>query len=963
MPPPLPKRTATPPEPEPAPRPDSELEPEPTPELAAAAVEAPPASYTPFAKDPPKSTTFANVEQALGLRWLTWIGIAMLFLGVAFFLKYAYDRDWLGRFFGPRLRIATAAAGATTLVVLGIGSLRNGMQALGQGLLGGGQALAYLTIFAAYQPAMFVVDAPLVGPTATFALMVAVTAVGLVLAVRLDAIAMAFLAVLGGFATPALIHTGSDSRDVLCVYLLLLDLGVLWVAAHRRWRALDLLAFGGTSALFAGWWFAYGDLHPQPDATLTWVAIFHLVFAVLPFVPHWRLGTPVTLERFVLALANLAATLLFLGGTLHTAAPNFLAACCLLGAPFYLGLGYATAKRVGTDERTRDGFLALAVFLLTLGLFYLLPVGRIATAWFVEAVALTWLGYRFAHAPTRRWAVALFVLAFARTCMRFSDTIDFAAPFVVHGRFGTLLVAGLAAMALAFMHRRHGANDTERLLARGFGIGAGFWFLGVGTEEIARHASTHPDAWQTMRPAVAAAFLHTFGALAFLAWACRNRSGSALIAGLLPLAASAVATLVAYSSYPADAWAVLNGSFAAGACACAALVVFALLAHRCGDPAASSATGSATGSAASRGAWLGTAQLACTALATLETAAFLQRGTEVPTPTTLAEALGWVWLGIGGAGAVFAAALPSRRVLALALVPLAMSCFVPFVLYGHRLDPHVLVSNTRYLFAAATCAAAAALRRPLQRSSLGSADLASAAGFALLLLWSTLEVAAFSDTNFDGRRAAAWTTWLFGLVAVLGTMGGAWRAHATANALLRTAARAVLVAAVPLPFFVYATDFPMGWMFVNPRFLLVVGAVLATLVWLKLEPRHSVLGRVALGLCLLGLTLEPPAWFLEHIADRAEAGRLAKFAITVTWVLAAVVLLGVGFRRDRRGLRLCALGLFALIAVKLLAFDMSGAQQIYRILAFILVGIVFVTASWLYHRVERRLAAARKLPD
>jgi hypothetical protein len=39
---------------------------------------------------------------------------------------------------------------------------------------------------------------------------------------------------------------------------------------------------------------------------------------------------------------------------------------------------------------------------------------------------------------------------------------------------------------------------------------------------------------------------------------------------------------------------------------------------------------------------------------------------------------------------------------------------------------------------------------------------------------------------------------------------------------------------------------------------------------------------------------------------------------------------------------------------------MSGAQQLYRILAFVLVGLVFVAASWLYHRAERRLAAQRQ---
>jgi uncharacterized membrane protein len=227
-----------------------------TPTAAEPAPAAPPLPTAPAQRRRDDSTNpndhFAGVEQALGMRWLTWIGVGLLFLGAAFFLKYAYDRDWLGNLFGPRLRIATAAAAALGLAVCGWRSLRNGMQALGQGLLGGGQALLYLTISAAFQPAALVVDEPLLGQTAAFALMVLVTAAGLALAVRLDAIAMAFLAVLGGFATPILIHGDRDARDLLCAYLLLLDLGVLLVASYRRWRALDLLAFAGTAVLFGG---------------------------------------------------------------------------------------------------------------------------------------------------------------------------------------------------------------------------------------------------------------------------------------------------------------------------------------------------------------------------------------------------------------------------------------------------------------------------------------------------------------------------------------------------------------------------------------------------------------------------------------------------------------------------------------------------------------------------------------
>ncbi|MFO1078314.1 MAG: DUF2339 domain-containing protein [Planctomycetota bacterium] len=379
---------APPPLPTPQPKPAPSPPPLPKPTAAAAVADAPPApapapapesrpAATPAAPAPAPASAFAGVEQTLGLRWLTWIGLAMLFLGVAFFLKYAYDRDWLGRFFGPRLRIATATGAAGVLLLLGWRSLKNGLAAFGQALLGGGQALLYLTIFAAFQPAAMVVDEPLFGPTTAFALMALVTAGGLAAAVRLDAVAMAFLAVLGGFATPVMIQTGRDARDLLCAYLLVLDLGVLAVASYRQWRALDLLAFAGTAALFAGWWAAFGAAHPQPDATLAWVAIFHLVFAVLPVVQHWRRRTPVAIERFALALANLAGTLAFLTHTLHLTAPKLLAALCLVAAALYAGLGFVTAHRVGGDHRTRDGYLALAAMLLTLGLFFLLPGGAL----------------------------------------------------------------------------------------------------------------------------------------------------------------------------------------------------------------------------------------------------------------------------------------------------------------------------------------------------------------------------------------------------------------------------------------------------------------------------------------------------------------------------------------------------------------------------------------------------------
>ena len=919
-----------------------------------------PAAAEPEAPPPPLPTTpaprrrddstnqndhFAGVEQALGMRWLTWIGVGLLFLGVAFFLKYAYDRDWLGNLFGPRLRIATAAAAALGLATCGWRSLRNGMQALGQGLLGGGQALLYLTIFAAFQPAALVVDEPLLGQTSAFALMVLVTAAGLALAVRLDAIAMAFLAVLGGFATPILIHGDRDARDLLCAYLLLLDLGVLLVASYRRWRALDLLAFAGTVVLFGGWFAAWHQLHPQPDATLLWLGAFHLVFVLLPIAHHWRHRTVVTVERFALALANVAWSLAYATWMLRDAAPRLLAALHFVGALLYLALGIATSRRVGDDRRTRDGFLALATLLLTLGLFQALPANATTTGWFAEAAVLLWLGHRHAHRTTRRAALVVLALAMLRTLVVHLPRADLGAALGWNPWFVTLLVASLGLAAFAAVHHRFATDASERRLGRACGIGAGLWALLVGSLEILRHAEGSPADWTRVTPALAVAWLQLVGALAFLQSAARRRAPTTFLAAFLPLLAGALATAIAYDRYPADAWPLANGCCLTGL----ALVGTLALAGRW--------SANVWPQPAFAASLFGLAQLALSALATIEAAAWLQRGDAQPAPGTIGQVLGWVWLGSAASGSLAAAAWSSRRTLVLAAIPLALAALAAFWQFGTALAPHRLIGNSRFLFAALLCTTLAAWRPLLRRLlATNAADHASATALALLLLYASCESVAWSHATQTGAASTSWIVWLFGATAVAGAAGGGFRAHRTGNRSLRGVALVALAAALLLPLMAYLTRWDAAWMFANLRAALVAAAVATATQWARVDARLHGLRWIAFAVALVGLTVEPPTWLLAHVQERAEAVRLALFSVTVVWIVIAPVLLVVGFRRDQRPVRLVALALFAATAAKLLLLDMSGAQQLYRILAFVLVGLVFVGASWLYHRVERRLA-------
>src|SRR3954447_4619400 len=106
----------------------------------------------------------------------------------------------------------------------------------------------------------------LVGATATFGLLVMVTAVAVLLAIRHDSLFIALLGLVGGFATPALLSTGEDHPYGLFGYLLLLNVGLAWVALRKSWPVLSVLSLTFTFLYQWGWVFKFLDASKMPLA-------------------------------------------------------------------------------------------------------------------------------------------------------------------------------------------------------------------------------------------------------------------------------------------------------------------------------------------------------------------------------------------------------------------------------------------------------------------------------------------------------------------------------------------------------------------------------------------------------------------------------------------------------------------------------------------------------------------------
>ena len=166
----------------------------------------------------------------------------MLLLGIAFFLRYAFEHEWLS----PGVRVALGVVVGVAMAAGGV-RLASRYRAYGLLLAGGGIAALYLSLYAALN--LY----GLVGPQLAFAALVVVTAAAALLADRTDSQAIALMAVCGGFATPFLVGGRGDQQVSLFSYVALLIGATTYLARRRSWRWLNVASLALTILTVAAW--------------------------------------------------------------------------------------------------------------------------------------------------------------------------------------------------------------------------------------------------------------------------------------------------------------------------------------------------------------------------------------------------------------------------------------------------------------------------------------------------------------------------------------------------------------------------------------------------------------------------------------------------------------------------------------------------------------------------------------
>ncbi len=319
-------------------------------------------------------------EALLGGNWLNKAGVLVLVVGIALALGYSFTR------LGPWGRVSISLIAALALLTGGaMLEPREPYRNFARGLLGGGWAALYVTVFA-----MHAVDAARVipNPIAGGILLLAV-AVGMILhSLRYRSQTVTGVAYFVGFATLAITQAGS----LPLMALVPLAVSLLYVAHRFDWERLALL---GLLATYTVCFLRSGSIGPLFRAQAL-LAVYWLLFEIFDILHP---------EAWLLPL-NAAG---FLGLSLmkwQSAAPGSLWMVLAVIAAAYLA-GALVRARTGKWK----GALTVSAGLAAAAVFEKLDHQWIAAALVVEAELVYLAGIRL-RAPYVRWlGNALFALA------------------------------------------------------------------------------------------------------------------------------------------------------------------------------------------------------------------------------------------------------------------------------------------------------------------------------------------------------------------------------------------------------------------------------------------------------------------------------------------------------------------------------------------------------------------------
>jgi len=348
-----------------------------------------------------RSMTSSEWETLIGGKILNRIGALAVIIGVGFFLKYAFDNNWITE----TMRVLIGLAIGFLLLFGGHYYHKKGFLIFSRGLIGAGIAILYLSVYASFN------YYHLVSQIVAFAMMIVVTIISFWQAIKYNSLIISLFGWLGATLTPFLLSTGTASESGLLSYVAFLDVGLLYIAMKKeRWLILEPLSLLSTILIYSSWNWSYF----LPDMCLETSLFLFLLWAIFlasEIIKISSLKRKITLVDQGISLTNGGFFYLSLYWAVNPSHHQLMGVLTIVVAAAYLGIYFLTRKKRQGEEYLLTRYLFSTLLLSVCASFIQFKNFEITIALSIESFLLTWIARKDKNILLNLASIAILILS------------------------------------------------------------------------------------------------------------------------------------------------------------------------------------------------------------------------------------------------------------------------------------------------------------------------------------------------------------------------------------------------------------------------------------------------------------------------------------------------------------------------------------------------------------------------
>ena len=345
----------------------------------------------------------SDLEKFIGENLISKIGILITIVGVGIGAKYSIENELIS----PLTRIILGYLMGLGLLGFGI-KLKENYKNYSAVLVSGSIAILYFITFAGYSfyglfPQLF-----------AFGLMVIFTIFTVVAAIHYNKSIIAHIGLLGAYAVPFLLSTGSGNATTLFSYMAIINIGILLIAFKKYWKKLYYTASGLTWLIYATWLMQDFKVSENFGTALIFATIFFAIFYAVFLAYKITQSDKIEIKDTILILFNAFFFYNFgyfiLDG--HPTGQQLLGLFTLGNALIHFVVSFFIYQKKLSSKNLLYLISGLVFVFITAAIPVQLDGNWVTILWATEAAILFWVGRTKAIPNYEKISYPIMVLAF-----------------------------------------------------------------------------------------------------------------------------------------------------------------------------------------------------------------------------------------------------------------------------------------------------------------------------------------------------------------------------------------------------------------------------------------------------------------------------------------------------------------------------------------------------------------------